>query len=108
MNNCSFVGNLTEDVKTTTVQVKDGTSITKGTMKLAVNNFGCEPAFIEFTLWEKTAENCAKYLKKGNAAAVVAHVENNNYEKNGVKIYGYQFVADSVQFISVPRVEKEN
>lgn len=108
MNNCGFVGNLTDDIKLSTVQVKDGTSITKGIMKLAVDSFGCEPAFIEFTLWDKKAENCAKYLKKGNAAAVVAHVENNNYEKNGVKIYGYQFVADSVKFISAPKNEKED
>lgn len=106
MNNCCFVGNLTEDIKLTTVKVQDGTK-TKGTLKLAVNDYGNDPTFIEVTLWEKTAENCAKYLKKGMPVSVRAHVENNNYEKNGVKIYTYQFVGESVEFISSPKADSK-
>lgn len=100
MNSCNFVGNLTEDVKLTTVNCADGTTKSKAIIKLAVNGKGDKPLFIDIATWGKLAENCSKYLKKGSPAAINAEVENNDYEKDGNKIYTYQFTAKTVDFIS--------
>lgn len=99
MNSCNFVGNLTEDVKLTSVNCADGTK-SKAIIKLAVNGIGDKALFIDIATWGKLAENCSKYLKKGSPVAVSASVENNNYEKDGNKIYTYQFTANDVTFIS--------
>lgn len=109
MNDCKFVGNLAEDIKVTTVKLpNDGTSKSKGTIKLAVNDFNRKPLCIEFTVWGKTAENAAKYLKKGMPAVIKAHTDNNDYEKNGVKVHSYEFTADEVEFISSKKPENSN
>ncbi len=108
MNDCKFVGNLTEDIKLSSVKLNDGTSKSKGTIKLALNDYGRQSTFIDIAVWGATAENCSKYLKKGMPVAVTAYVENNNYEKGGTKIYSYQFTADKVEFIKSEKAQKDN
>jgi single-strand DNA-binding protein len=44
------------------------------------------------------AENCAKYLKKGASAFVEGRLQTQSWEKDGVKHYRTEIVADRVQF----------
>ena len=44
------------------------------------------------------AENCAKYLKKGSSAYVEGRLQTQSWEKDGVKQYRTEIVADRVQF----------
>lgn len=44
------------------------------------------------------AENCAKYLKKGSSAYVEGRLQTQSWEKEGVKQYRTEIVADRVQF----------
>lgn len=106
MNQCNFLGNLTHDVELSEVQVKEGVT-SKGTLRLALNTAADKTTFIDVTVWGKTAENAAKYLKKGNPVRVTAHVENNIYEKDGVKHYTLQFTADDVEFIATGKGKTE-
>jgi single-strand DNA-binding protein len=100
MNVCIFVGNLTADVQTTQVKSKDG-EIAKGTIKLAINNNENSTTYLDIAVWGKSAENAAKYLKKGQAISVNCFVENNNYERqDGQKVYSLQFTARDWQFIN--------
>lgn len=46
----------------------------------------------------KQAENCAKYLSKGNAAYVEGRLQTRSWEKDGQKQYRTEVVADRVQF----------
>lgn len=46
----------------------------------------------------KQAENCAKYLTKGNAAYVEGRMQTRSWEKDGQKQYRTEVVADRVQF----------
>ncbi len=46
----------------------------------------------------KQAENCAKYLTKGASAYVEGSLRTNSWEKDGVKQYRTEIVADRVQF----------
>lgn len=44
------------------------------------------------------AENCNKYLRKGASAYVEGRLQTQSWEKDGVKQYRTEIVADRVQF----------
>lgn len=46
----------------------------------------------------KTAEFCEKYLHKGSKVLVEGEVQNDNYEKDGVKHYGTKIVINQIEF----------
>ncbi len=46
----------------------------------------------------KQAENCAKYLSKGNSAYVEGRMQTRSWDKDGVKQYRTEVIADRVQF----------
>jgi len=46
----------------------------------------------------KQAENCAKYLSKGNGAYVEGRLQTRSWDKDGQKQYRTEIVADRVQF----------
>lgn len=54
--------------------------------------------FFKYTAFGKTAEFISKYFKKGSKMLVMGEVQNNNYEKDGVKHYGVQIIIDTVEF----------
>ncbi len=54
---------------------------------------------LSVTLFGGMAENAAKYLGKGAHVAVEGHIENNNYEKDGVMQYGHSFVVDDIEYL---------
>ena len=54
--------------------------------------------FFKYTAFGKTAEFIAKYFKKGQKMLITGEVNNNNYEKDGVKHYGTQILIDNVEF----------
>ena len=46
----------------------------------------------------KQAENCAKYLSKGNSAYVEGRMQTRSWDKDGQKLYRTEVIADRVQF----------
>jgi single-strand DNA-binding protein len=46
----------------------------------------------------KQADNCAKYLSKGNSAYVEGRMQTRSWEKDGQKQYRTEVIADRVQF----------
>lgn len=46
----------------------------------------------------KQAENCSKYLHKGNSAYVEGRMQTRSWDKDGVKQYRTEVIADRVQF----------
>jgi single-strand DNA-binding protein len=46
----------------------------------------------------KQADNCAKYLHKGNSAFVEGRMQTRSWDKDGQKQYRTEIVADRVQF----------
>ena len=46
----------------------------------------------------KQADNCAKYLSKGNSAYVEGRMQTRSWDKDGQKQYRTEIVADRVQF----------
>ena len=50
----------------------------------------------------KTAELCGKYLGKGSSVFVEGRIQTREYEKDGVKRYSTEIVADNVRFLDPP------
>jgi len=54
--------------------------------------------WINVTVWGVTAENTAKYTDKGSKVIVKGRIETSNYEKDGVRHYKTEVVAEEVEF----------
>lgn len=57
-----------------------------------------EADFFKCVAFGKTGEFVEKYLTKGIKVVLDAEIQNDNYEKNGVKHYGFQFVVNTIEF----------
>lgn len=102
MNQVVLIGRLTRDPELRFIP-NSGTAVAR--FSLAVNReFKREGQpdadFFNIVVWGKQAENCANYLKKGRLVAINGNLRNNNYEdKNGVKHYSVEVVANRVEFL---------
>lgn len=60
---------------------------------------------IQFTAFRQNDEAIAKHAMRGDQLIVNYRVENNNYEKDGEDVYGYNFVVEDFSF-GAPGKEK--
>lgn len=60
--------------------------------------------FIPVTVFGKQAENCEKFVSKGNRIGITGKIVTGSYEKDGRKVYTTDVVADRVEFLE--RAEK--
>lgn len=70
---------------------------------LAVDGYGKDvPAdFVDFQVWDKTADYLAKYTTKGSLVFAVGTVKKNNYKnKDGQQIYRTYTLVNTVKIIS--------
>jgi single-strand DNA-binding protein len=49
--------------------------------------------------WEKTAEQCERYLSKGRRVYIEGKIRTRNWEKDGQRHYKTEIVANNVQFL---------
>lgn len=54
--------------------------------------------FFTVVAWDKTAEFCGNYFKKGSRIALEGRLQPNSYEKDGVKVNTIDIIADNVEF----------
>jgi single-strand DNA-binding protein len=98
-NKVILVGNLTRDPEIR--YVGSGAAVTKFT--LAVNRRskqGEETDFIDCVAWEKLAETCNTYLKKGMSCLVEGRLSIRNYEtKEGEKRKAAEVVLNTMQML---------
>lgn len=52
--------------------------------------------FVQCAAWDGLGENVAESLRKGVTVAVVGRVEPKEYDSNGVKVRGFELIADDV------------
>ena len=100
MNQVILIGRLTRDPE---LRFVASTQKAVANFSLAVDRpFAREKTadFFRVTVWGKTAENVAKFLKKGSQCAVTGRVENNSYQdKEGNTRYTTDIIADHVEFL---------
>jgi single-strand DNA-binding protein len=62
--------------------------------------------FIPVVVWDKAAENCEKFLKKGRPVLVEGRLQVRSYEtKEGEKRYATEVVANNVVFLGGMKAE---
>ncbi len=99
MNKVILIGNLTKDPELR--YTPNGVAVC--TFTLAVNrrvNGENQADFIGIVAWQKTADLCATYLRKGRQAAIEGRIQTRSYDnKEGKKVYVTEVVAEKVEFI---------
>lgn len=101
MNKIILIGRLTKDPDLR--YTPNGAAVCSFTLAVdrPFNQGGERQAdFINIVVWNKAAENCAKYLAKGRQAAVEGRLQIRSYDGNdGQKRWVTEVVADRVEFI---------
>ncbi len=57
------------------------------------------PDWHRVTVWSKLAEICAQYLTKGEQVMIEGRIEYGSYEKDGVKHYTTDIIAESMEML---------
>lgn len=105
LNSVIEIGRLTRDISE-----RDFTYTTGGTARLnlsiAVNRsekrngaWKDKVSYFDVTVWGKTAENIKPYLHKGKQIAVDGYLDQQRWEKDGVKYSKVVIIADNVQLL---------
>lgn len=67
-----------------------------------------EADFFNVTAFGKLGQFVEKYLKKGTKIALTGKLQNNNYtDKNGVKRYEVQIIAEEIEFAGAKKEESD-
>ena len=105
LNSVIEIGRLTRDISE-----RDFTYTTGGTARLnlsiAVNRsekrngaWQDKVSYFDVTVWGKTAENIRPYLHKGKQIAIDGYLDQQRWEKDGVKYSKVVIIADNVQLL---------
>ena len=103
LNRFQFTGNLTRDPELN----HGGSGKAVATLQLANNQiwYGADGQkqekanFFRIKAFDKAAENHAKFLRKGSKIYVEGRIESTEYEKEGASVYGFDFIADYVEYL---------
>jgi len=105
LNKVHLIGNLTRDIEVR--YTPKGSAVAD--MSIALNRkwkddqgqVHEEVTFVDIAIWSKTAESCAKYLKKGSPVYVEGRLELQSWndKQTGEKRSKMRVVADGVQFL---------
>ena len=103
MNKVILVGNLTRDPELT--ETPTGVPVCRFAIAVSRDYANAdgnrETDFFNITVWRGRAENCGKYLKKGNKVAIVGSLQTRSYEdKDGIKRNVTDVVASEVEFLT--------
>ena len=103
MNRVILIGNLTRDPELT--GTPSGVAVCRFSIAVSRDYANAdgnrETDFFNITVWRGRAENCGKYLKKGNKVAVIGSLQNRSYEdKDGIKRNVTDIVASDVEFLT--------
>ena len=105
LNHLIEIGRLTRDISE-----RDFGYTTGGTARLnlsiAVNRsekrngaWQDKVSYFDVTVWGKTAENIRPHLHKGKQIAIDGYLDQQRWEKDGVKYSKVVIIADSVQLL---------
>lgn len=107
MNKVILVGRITRDPELRTIA--SGTGVVNFTVAvnrpMAQNNNNGDQNndrnadFISCVVWNKQAENLAKYVKKGALIGVEGRLQTRQYDSNGTTRYVTEVLCDNVQFL---------
>ena len=102
LNRVVLVGRMTRDPELR--RTANGTPVASFTLAMNRNfssqNGERQADFIPCVVWNKAAENTAKYCSKGSLVGVEGRLRSRSYDNaQGQKVYVVEVVCDSVQFL---------
>ena len=109
LNKCVLIGRLTKDPeKRFTPNNVPVTSFTIAVDRRYKDKNGNKVTdFIPVITWNKIAELVDEYCTKGKLVAVSGSIQTRSYDdKNGIKRYVTEIVADQVEFLSPKQTEQ--
>ena len=101
MNRVFLIGRLSRDPELR--HTTNGTAVCQ--INVAISRpvaQGREPEtdFINVTIWNRAAENVARYLTKGRQVAVEGRIQTRSYDNNeGKRTYVTEVIASNVEFL---------
>ena len=110
MNKGTFIGFISSDIKSETLNLKNGETMKKVGFNIACNRKSKDKSadFPRVVAFGKTAEVIEKYLGKGRGVIVQFHVQTSSYtNKEGKKIYQTDLVCDEIEFPPVRKSEEQ-
>jgi single-strand DNA-binding protein len=106
LNKVILVGNLGADPEMR--YTASGTAVAKFSLATSRKFTGKDGQKQEKTEWHrivawgKLAEICGQYLSKGKQVIIEGRIEYGSYEKDGVKHYTTDIVAENMQMLGTP------
>jgi single-strand DNA-binding protein len=100
MNRVMLIGRLGKDPEFRYTPA--GTALAKFTLatdRRKRNGEEQPPDWHRITVWNKLAEICAQYLSKGKQVMIEGRIEYGSYEKDGVKHYTTDIIADNLEML---------
>jgi len=102
------LGNLGKDIELRSTQ--SGKSVASFPLAIqgAKTENGYSTEWLEVVIWEKLADNCAKYLHKGSKVFVEGRIQTRKWQdKQGQDRYTTECVAHEVKFLD-PKPKQED
>lgn len=115
MNNYAYVlveGNLTADPELK--KLSGGKQVC--VFSLAVNHYsktdegdGAEVSYVDVEAWDKQAENCSEFLKKGRSVTIMGNLKQDRWKaSDGTSRSRFKIVAMTVRFNFTEKVAKKD
>ena len=105
LNHVIEIGRLTRDISerdfayTTAGKARLNLSIAVNRSEKRGGEWADKVSFFDVTVWGKAAENIRPYLHKGKLIAVDGYLDQQRWEKDGVKYSKVVIIADNVQLL---------
>ena len=106
LNSVNIMGNLTRDPElkyTTSGKAVCSISIANNRIYSKNGEKVSEVSYFDVEVWGPVAENCAKYLVKGNGIIVEGRLKQDRWEKDGKTQSRVRITANSVHFMPKKR-----
>lgn len=98
MNKIFISGNLAKDPEIRYTQSGKAVMRTSIAVRRPFSKEKDATDFFNIEAWEKTAEFFGRYLSKGSKILIEGRLQNNVYEKDGVKHYAEKIIVENVEF----------
>lgn len=106
MNKVILIGNLTKDPELR--YTPNGVAVATFTVAVQKPQNRDEADFINIVAWQKLADLCASYLRKGRQTAIEGRLQTRSYDnKEGKRVWVTEVVAENVQFLGGGRQSGE-
>lgn len=102
-NKCQLIGNLGKDPEVRTLgsgkKVCNFSVATSETYKDKAGQKQTKTEWHNIIVWEKLAEICEKYLKKGSKVFIEGKIAYTSYEKDGITKYSTNIVCHELKML---------